>query len=185
MRLVLMLGNDAEKNGYLLLKYLLPETLELDILQDENGKPFVQYPVCFNLSHTDGACVMLIDDTDVGVDLERDDRLEQKNSDAFRRHILSVEELEFLIRFGNHSQNLVKLWTRKEAYLKGTGAGITQELKGISTADSSGLRSFVDPFYLTTFHVEGYFISCATIHPCDIQPEILRAEDLTNQKADP
>ncbi len=122
---------------------------------------------------------MILDDSDVGVDLEKDTRLDTRNSDAFRRHILSVEEMEYLLRFGNHSQNLIQLWTRKEAYLKGIGTGITQELKGISTADTNGLKSFVDPFYLTTFHAEGYYISCATLHPCNIEPEIWFAEEET------
>ena len=79
MRLVLMIGDNAEKNGYLLLKRLMPETLELDILQDENGKPYVQYPICFNLSHTEGACAMILDDSDVGVDLEKDTRLDTRH----------------------------------------------------------------------------------------------------------
>ena len=94
-----------------------------------HGKPYVRGGgVQFSLSHTEGAVCAAFSDgvEDIGVDIERCDR---KVSDRLKQRTLSDNETNEV----NSSDDFVKIWVKKEAFLKRTGLGIAQGLRGADT----------------------------------------------------
>lgn len=178
MRFVLVVGEEAPKLAYTVLQSLLPKEMELEIFRDEMGKPYVKYPLSFNLSHTGGACAVLTDTGEVGIDIERIDR---KVSSGLENHILSGEEKEYLLSQENHKEALIALWTRKEAYLKAIGKGISFPLKEVSTASRKGLKESFGAFKLKTMKIQDFFLTCATQTPLQMKPEIYSVEEFLSQ----
>jgi len=87
----------------------------------------------FNVSHAGGlAAYALCEDAEVGVDIETDDGHAEPAELA--PTICSAGELEELRGFPRDMQRDVffRLWTRKEAYLKCLGSGLTMEPRAVT-----------------------------------------------------
>jgi 4'-phosphopantetheinyl transferase len=104
-------------------------------IADENGKPSAYLgahsaPLSFNLSHTEGlAGVAVITQPGwaLGFDLEplaRDVRLAVANRFFSRHEIAWLDGLAEPLR----RPGFLRLWTLKEAFIKATGKGLTQDL---------------------------------------------------------
>lgn len=99
-----------------------------------SGKPFILNSLPrhlgFNLSHTRGlvACAAAWE-CDVGVDVERIDR---KVDRATMLAVLTPDELRSV---DEGTVSFFEYWTRKEAYLKALGTGISGRLKELAIAD--------------------------------------------------
>ena len=80
----------------------------------------------FNLSHTRGLVVLAIASVEVGVDVERIDGPGLADSIDT---VLDPTERRAYDRLPERSRGdwLVRRWTAKEAYLKGTGAGLVED----------------------------------------------------------
>ena len=94
-----------------------------------HGKPYVRGGgVQFSLSHTNGAvCAVFSDgDGDIGVDIERRDR---KVSERLKQRTLSENEMSLV----HSADDFISIWVKKEAFLKRTGLGIAQGLRGADT----------------------------------------------------
>lgn len=94
-----------------------------------HGKPYVKGGgIQFSLSHTKGAvCAAFADDNgEIGVDIERRDR---RASEALRRRTLSENESALV----TSDAAFVRIWVKKEAFLKRTGIGIATKLSGADT----------------------------------------------------
>ncbi len=92
------------------------------------GKPFLlpRSSVQFNVSHTGARLIVVVArNRRLGVDVETYPSIE--TVDAVAGRVLSDEELEQLRRVDRSQQPAVfaRLWTRKEAYLKADGRGVT------------------------------------------------------------
>lgn len=87
-----------------------------------HGKPVLlePNPPRFSLSHTEGAALIAVSERDVGADVERIGRAEGIDSMV---HPLEAEELRLAAGDAREAA-ATRLWTRKEAYLKGLGTGI-------------------------------------------------------------
>lgn len=87
----------------------------------------------FNLSHTRGlvACA-LVRGADVGVDVERIDRATDNRQIADRYFSPSERADLDACDAGERSRRFIDLWTLKEAYLKATGVGLSEELDTFS-----------------------------------------------------
>lgn len=94
-----------------------------------HGKPYVKgAKLWFSLSHTDGAvCAAFSEEGEIGVDIESRDR---KVSEKVRSRILSDNERALV----NNDEDLIRIWVKKEAFLKRTGIGIATKLSGADTA---------------------------------------------------
>jgi phosphopantetheine--protein transferase-like protein len=95
------------------------------------GKPSVAgYPgeLFFNLSHSSGVSVLAFDPGHtVGVDVERID--EDFDYKPIVQHFFSHGEGQYIFGLKEASrQRFYEIWTRKEAYLKAMGLGITEHL---------------------------------------------------------
>lgn len=120
---------------------------DFEILKTDNGKPYIKtcHSLYFNVSHSKDLQAVAISDSEVGVDIEFirkvDLRAVKRFTKAEEEYILSENSLE---RF-------FEVWTKKEAYLKYNGVGL-----------SGGLNSFnvfeVSP-YIKTFKIDQYFLS--------------------------
>lgn len=125
----------AAENGLVL------DGMSREILRTDKGKPyFREIPVRFSVSHTGDLWVCLISGgtEPVGVDIQmiRETR-QEKVADRY----FTADEKEHLQRHG--TDGFFKIWTRKEAYAKYTGRGLTKELAEISTLSNSEVE-FVD-----------------------------------------
>jgi len=105
-----------------------------------HGKPFVhQSGLCFNLSHSGQLMVIaLARGCDVGVDVEW---LHGRTDwSLLAERIFSSRELRELraLPASNQREAFFNGWTRKEAYLKATGEGLTDDLRAIEVTLSPG-----------------------------------------------
>lgn len=99
-----------------------------------HGKPYLRdSKLQFSLSHTNGAICMAFSDTpsatedgEIGVDIEN--RSRRVNPVMYKRS-LSDEELERV----HSSEDFIRCWVQKEAFLKRLGIGLSRDLRGIST----------------------------------------------------
>ncbi len=113
----------------------------------------------FNLSHSSGwAMFALAWDREVGIDLESGSRLEHDDnslSDLAGR-ILSTRELEIWRALPDAAERrgaFLRAWTRKEAYAKATGQGVSHQLDRIEVAlDASAPKSSLT---LRSAHAQG------------------------------
>lgn len=133
---VLKKAGDGDKINSLLSKLLLLSELEkrtqiprkkLTFALGAHGKPYLKNSDWFfSLSHTAGAIAAAFSENgEIGVDIESKTR--RVNEKMFPR-VLSDEEREKV----HNSEDFLRLWVQKEAFLKRLGIGITRDLRTIS-----------------------------------------------------
>ena len=117
----------------------------------EHGKPaIVGHPaVHFNLSHCREAVLCVVGDVPVGVDVES----LRKYKEPLAGYTMNEEEQAAILGSECPAAAFTRLWTQKEAVLKLSGTGITNDLKTVLT-DFSG--------QLQTVETERYIYSIAT-----------------------
>jgi 4'-phosphopantetheinyl transferase len=123
-----------------------------------HGKPALVRPeqgasLSFSLSHTAGLAILAIADREVGVDVER-----VRDKDVGERGPLVLTDLERArLDEGINRDDpaaFLRLWTRKEAYLKGIGLGLAQDPSRVSFAEErSGWAKVEDAGAATGWHV--------------------------------
>ena len=114
-----------------------------------HGKPFVgsiridganyERPVFFSLSHSADMLICAVADTNVGADCQYHS-LDQKRAEPIAERFYSAEEREYLANFDNDRDFLnafYHIWTRKEAYIKYTGKGLSEGLSSFSTIQNN------------------------------------------------
>ncbi|MGW0864665.1 4'-phosphopantetheinyl transferase family protein [Streptomyces sp. NPDC002611] len=92
-----------------------------------HGRPDVPgVPLCFSLSRTDGLCLLAFADTAVGADIER---LPDADTVAALTKTLHPREADELTAYPPDLRPaaFARVWTRKEAYLKGLGTGLARD----------------------------------------------------------
>jgi 4'-phosphopantetheinyl transferase len=122
----------------LLGQYLgaLPQTLVFRY--GPHGKPALvtgssEAILTFNFSHSEDLALLAVaTDREVGIDIEY--RHRNISIAPFARHILRENEAAALQRLPaeRQKQALLTAWTRKEAYVKALGEGLTRSLKSFS-----------------------------------------------------
>ncbi len=104
-----------------------PETIEFS--QGPRGKPYLAQPgPFFNLSHSGKLAMVAVAGSEVGVDVEKVRRLDSLTPIA-RRHF-SAREFAALDALDGAARELAfyRCWTRKEAYIKALGEGLSMSL---------------------------------------------------------
>lgn len=133
---VLSKACDSDKINSLLSRLLLLSELEkrtniprkrLSFTLGTHGKPYLKNSEqFFSLSHTEGAIVAAFaEGEEIGADVERKNR--RVNERIFAR-VLSDDEQKSVRR----TEDFLKLWVQKEAFLKRLGVGITRDLRAVS-----------------------------------------------------
>ncbi len=97
--------------------------------ENEYGKPYLMNFswIHFNLSHSGDYVMCVIANSDVGCDIQKVDRKNEKVSHRF----FTESEREMIAEPGDFA----RIWSRKEAVMKMTGKGLSE---GIETFDVSG-----------------------------------------------
>lgn len=126
--------NDNRYAGYTLARKMISEYLsvpESDIVfsVDKNGKPYaVGLDVHFNISHSDGIAVCAVNDTPVGIDIEKIRDIDLK----IVNRVCTAEQAEYI---GDSVYKFFEVWTAKEAYVKCTGEGLKNLKADISNGN--------------------------------------------------
>jgi 4'-phosphopantetheinyl transferase len=106
-----------------------------------SGKPFVaDAPLAFNLSHCGPLAVCAVTRSGaVGVDIEAMRKVE--DADGIVAHFFAPGEVAEYNRHTGESRlaTFFRLWTRKEAYLKATGEGLSRPLNTFDVATGGAL----------------------------------------------
>ena len=122
------------------------------------GKPYLPGAPAFqfNLSHSGERVLCAVCDRPVGGDVERIER----DLTGLARRFFHPEEQAALAAVPEEERNalFVRLWTRKESYLKAKGTGISESLNGFSAVSPPG-----DVWYAEGPEIPGYVQSCCVI----------------------
>ncbi|MGH7773245.1 MAG: 4'-phosphopantetheinyl transferase family protein [Candidatus Binatia bacterium] len=125
-------------------RYLDTKPENLRFCYNPQGKPaLAREPgrdgICFNLSHSDGLALYAITRRrEVGVDLERIQP--DLAVDEIAEHFFSPREIAMLRALPTHMQKeaFFNCWTRKEAYIKARGEGLTLRLDQFAVSLAPG-----------------------------------------------
>lgn len=122
-----------------------------------HGKPYIPGGVHFSLSHSGELCALAVCGAPVGLDAEKIAPVRRAAARA-----LTDEEREFMET--DPERRFAYLWTRKEAALKCTGAGLSKPMNAFSAL---GDAAILDGETLSLYTVEygGYMLSTAVAAP--------------------
>lgn len=105
---------------------------EIDFAFNEHGKPYCSHPdnvIHFNISHSNNFGVIALNiDHETGVDIQHQRPKQQMRKLAKR--FFASEEIQLLDQSNDKllSDTFYRIWARKEALLKSTGAGLAHGL---------------------------------------------------------
>ena len=115
-----------------------PSRVRLDTMAA--GKPFLaeRADVHFNLSHCEDQGVLAVASRPVGVDLERVREVADAESIAVK--MFGDSEVAALRAYSaaERSEAFLRCWTRKEAYVKGKGVGLSTPLRSFEVSLDRG-----------------------------------------------
>ncbi|MDV2685200.1 4'-phosphopantetheinyl transferase superfamily protein [Alkalihalophilus lindianensis] len=132
---VIRMGNINRANGMLMgelmIRKLISDTFniktsEIEINTDDFGKPYLKniLDLKFNISYSTGWVVCVIDNEEIGIDIEYIYPLEPH----YLSNMLSDIERRYIEEKPNSIDRLFKIWTLKECYLKALGIGLSVPL---------------------------------------------------------
>jgi 4'-phosphopantetheinyl transferase len=146
--------------AYWILARILGERLE-EFAHNPHGKPYLPNGPQFSISHSKNHIAVAISDAPIGVDVETGRKIEKLQLDG----VLSPRELAVYCARTDNSLRLefLKLWTRKEAFLKCLGTGINLRPNQICTLDDE-IRGKNANYKLITDVFDNYVLSVCCIH---------------------
>lgn len=139
----------AQDDAYEFIKQKLKENFDIEnpvILKTEKGKPYIENGrVCFNVSHSANLKVVAIGNSEVGIDVELLRRVDLSVARRFTQ-----EEYNYITQTDSNNR-FFEIWTKKEAYLKYKGMGISGGLSSFNVLEM--------PQMFQTFLKNGYIIT--------------------------
>lgn len=105
---------------------------------NEYGKP-VSDNIFFNISHSHGYIVLVIDQVPVGIDIEKIRAVEED----LRNYISNEEEKQYI----HDDESFFEIWTNKESLVKANGNGINQKPNLIPGLPISGPRIYQNKIF--------------------------------------
>jgi 4'-phosphopantetheinyl transferase len=145
----------------LLGHYLNQDCRKLRFGYNAFGKPYLDAPLAFNVSRTRSAGLLAFaTEEEIGVDIER--LRPEIVTDDLARQVLSAAEMNDYTASSERSQLFFEVWTRKEAYVKAVGTGLSTPLPSItvlgrSTVDQHSIYQLTAdmPEHLAALAVKG------------------------------
>ena len=151
----------------------------LEFTLGAQGKPALvgQPDVDFNISHGDGTALLALSTgCTVGIDIEPENPGIARSGIA--EHFFAPGEIDHLSSVPEEDQDhaFLECWTRKEAYLKGKGGGLSLPLDGFEVSFGPGLparliRADTDPSDCMSWtlvdltpNVPGGFVAALAVH---------------------
>ncbi len=117
------------------------------------GKPYL--PDCdwqFSISHTGNTILCGIHNGAIGADIEKT----RPYNDRVAKRICSPAEYTYI---GKNSTRFLEVWTRKEAYAKLIGRGLSISLRTIHVASDTTLHETIYGYRVHTVAENGYVYS--------------------------
>lgn len=172
----------------LLLRALVCDQLgllnsEVELVSGLYGKPALPEAKGFefNLSHSGDWVVCVVNNTEVGIDLQK---IEGRDFDIARFYFSKEEYLDLMNKRGDEKLDyFYELWTLKESFVKLKGTGFSQPLADFRIrSEWDGIRAFTasgpEPVYFKLYDfVPGYKLAV-----CSLMPEF--AEQIEIKKVD-
>lgn len=112
---------------YYLIKFFFINNSDIKIMYNEHGKPFLnKIPLYFNLSHSGKWVVCAWSKNEIGVDIEKIDKIKLDIATSF----FCKEEIDYIKSDDENEQckRFIQIWTLKESYIKYIGKGLTVPL---------------------------------------------------------
>lgn len=126
---------------------------DISIIYNKNGKPYIlNNPIFFNISHKDGIVVCIINNTEIGIDIET---INNKNMEILNFIATDSEK----IYVGNSLKRLTKLFTLKEAYFKAYGKDMLSPKDVQFKFYKNKIMCSDNTVYCKSIYKENYFIS--------------------------
>ncbi len=95
---------------------------KVELQYGKEGKPYIEgFP--FNIAHSGKMVVLLISEKDCGVDIER--IASRPTFDRMAKKVFSSKENEVYNASKDKPDTFIYLWSRKEAFMKKSGVGIS------------------------------------------------------------
>lgn len=127
----------------------------------EHGKPFVDSPVSFNMSDSGSVAVYAIGvGREIGIDIEQVRAI--RDAGALASRFFAPREAETIMRSRTNQQNaFFTCWTRKEAYIKARGEGLSRPLHSFEVSIEPGetprlVSSAIDPGEVTRWSMRAF-----------------------------
>ena len=110
-----------------------------DVAKGQYGKPYCpgRRDIAYNISHSRNlaAGALLTEDSgEIGIDIEFIDRSKSARHERIAARFFTESEREVILAADDAVREFYLTWTRKEAYLKYDGSGITRPLTEVDTA---------------------------------------------------
>lgn len=135
-----------------------------------HGKPYIPGGVYFSLSHSGELCALAVCGAPVGLDAEKIAPVRRAAARA-----LTIEERDYMK--ADPERRFAYLWTRKEAVLKCTGAGLSQPMNAFSVlGDTASPEGAVLSLY--TVEYGNYMLSAAAARSAVFTPQRVDALEL-------
>ena len=96
-------------------------------LYNEHGAPYLENGPYFSISHCKQGIAVAVSETPIGIDIEA---IRPFNEGLMRKTMNSEEQTHILSSL-NPEIEFIRLWTRKEAYVKMQGTGIIADMHDI------------------------------------------------------
>ena len=127
-----------------------PDKIEnIEFQYNEYGAPYLQHGPYFSISHCKAGIAVVVSETPVGIDIEAVRTLKEE---LVHKTMNETEQQSILVDT-NPDWAFIRLWTKKEAYLKMKGTGIISELKStLNNADDAKMTTYdcVEQQYVVT-----------------------------------
>ena len=96
-------------------------------LYNEYGTPYLEDGPYFSISHSKQGIAVAISDQPIGIDIEAIRPL----NEGLVHKAMNPQEQAQIVAATNPAQEFIRLWTRKEAYVKMQGTGIISDMHEI------------------------------------------------------
>ena len=133
--------------SYLLFLYGFRHLYHMEGTPDFSGdkfeKPYLaDYPdIHFNLSHCNNGCACIMDDFQVGIDLQEIRKVSLKTFEK----ICSPDEIIEIQNADNPEKEFCRIWSYKEAISKLTGEGIFRDISNLSSQGIYYVTDYIEP----------------------------------------
>ena len=98
-----------------------------EFVYNEHGAPYLAVGPYFSISHCKQGIAVAVSEKPIGIDIES---IRPLNDSLVRKTMNSEEQYQIAASF-NPEIEFIRLWTRKEAYVKMIGTGIISEIQDI------------------------------------------------------
>ena len=119
------------KSYEMLIDLLASTSYKLDPIPtfqyNEHGAPYLEDGPYFSISHCKQGIAVVVSDSPVGIDIEGLRRVDE----GLVRKTMNTQEQAQIAAAANPEQEFIRLWTRKEAYVKMQGTGIISDMHQI------------------------------------------------------